>query len=677
YAGQGSYTNPAAIQAQGGVIDRFIGDAIQAVFYPESDPRPPEARAVEAAFAMRAAHTRLLEERSSGGEFLYEIGIGIDSGSLVTGVIGAPTVRLDFSVIGEALQLAGELETASKSGTASRIMASHQVTEKAGNAVWRQHSPGIREAVSLQSGKAIQSVDLSAELHAGPAAVTDPAPGSTTGKPDSSVSRFMVLLPALVIGGVLMLTDRLTFDHDREIARQQVQQAVERAADSHDPVAQAGMEFRAVTADARRALDHPRGRMPRQIMDSAFRPFGEMFSGAGWHIFTAIDSKPPAGSPSKRLLPATRKLLSYPETTKNPSKLRQFGQFYRLFASLAMFDRYENQVLDYLDSGAVDWPWFQHKFIQDSGLADAFRVIRMASQSYGNPEQINWRGRPYYFAWDILWADPERIPAVSRASAYRGGVLVFWPVEALTPLAGQRCLLRNLGREGFQAVLVGSDGARIDSTADPPGMISAAERISGLVSYDTDGRKGWITAQVPLSGSEGRSLVIGKRIAPFSLLPGAFAALLLMLFLPPLIRFSERFVRLQTMCTILLLLIPAVTLAWMTERSSLLERLDRLESKGRERLLETFSAADEAYAVYGAYSLTRIDRILADSLAKTGWAVPPAISDTSSKDANDPALSRLFRESARQGIRCHAATISRSDGRVSGMFRGKTYLEIM
>ncbi|MFZ2955396.1 MAG: adenylate/guanylate cyclase domain-containing protein [Candidatus Ozemobacteraceae bacterium] len=117
------------IQRCGGVIDRFVGDAIQAVFL-ERGEEVPELRALRAAKGMRAEHVRLNRERAARGDFLYEIGIGIAGGFVLGGVVGDPETRLDFTVLGEPVRRASELEAASKSGRSSRIICGSEICEK-------------------------------------------------------------------------------------------------------------------------------------------------------------------------------------------------------------------------------------------------------------------------------------------------------------------------------------------------------------------------------------------------------------------------------------------------------------------------------------------------------------------------------------------------------------------
>lgn len=112
-------TMSAAIQARGGRIDKFIGDAIIAVF---TGPTAAAA-AVEAALDMRARHDRLQGERRAAGRFPYEMGVGIDGGEVFLGTIASHD-HAEFTVLGPPRDGAESLETASKKGTLTRIMVS-------------------------------------------------------------------------------------------------------------------------------------------------------------------------------------------------------------------------------------------------------------------------------------------------------------------------------------------------------------------------------------------------------------------------------------------------------------------------------------------------------------------------------------------------------------------------
>lgn len=110
----------SAITRYGGRVDRFIGDAIVAVFLsPEQDSGA--ASAVAAAIDMNAATQEINRRRTEAGTFTYRIGIGVASGDLMTGTLEGAR-RRDFIVIGEPRSRAEILENRSKKGRHTRII---------------------------------------------------------------------------------------------------------------------------------------------------------------------------------------------------------------------------------------------------------------------------------------------------------------------------------------------------------------------------------------------------------------------------------------------------------------------------------------------------------------------------------------------------------------------------
>ena len=112
-----------AISKNGGIIDKYIGDAIQAVFYDEPDKENQVIRAAKAAIDMRKALVDYNKGREESGLFTIQNGIGIDTDVAITGTIGTEKGRKDFSVNGDVVSRAANLEAKTKQ-TQSKILLS-------------------------------------------------------------------------------------------------------------------------------------------------------------------------------------------------------------------------------------------------------------------------------------------------------------------------------------------------------------------------------------------------------------------------------------------------------------------------------------------------------------------------------------------------------------------------
>ncbi len=97
------------IQAHGGMVDKFIGDACMAIFNAPLDIDEHEKRAVACAQDMRTAIQQLQKTLPEP----VAIGIGVNTGEAVVGNMGSDT-RFDYSAIGDAVNTAARLESATK-----------------------------------------------------------------------------------------------------------------------------------------------------------------------------------------------------------------------------------------------------------------------------------------------------------------------------------------------------------------------------------------------------------------------------------------------------------------------------------------------------------------------------------------------------------------------------------
>lgn len=101
------------IIAQGGLVDKFMGDAVMAVFRGDYHLD----RAIESSLAVRNQINNFKEELSDQSGYFPQVSIGINAGEMVSGNIGSAALkRLDYTVIGDAVNVAQRLQNAAKPG---------------------------------------------------------------------------------------------------------------------------------------------------------------------------------------------------------------------------------------------------------------------------------------------------------------------------------------------------------------------------------------------------------------------------------------------------------------------------------------------------------------------------------------------------------------------------------
>ena len=110
------------IQQEGGMLDKFIGDAIMAAFGIPLAHGDDEDRAMRAAISMLTQLNAWNVERIAHGRKPVKMGIGLNTDKIVSGNIGSPK-RMDYTLIGDGVNLASRLESACKQYSAQILIS--------------------------------------------------------------------------------------------------------------------------------------------------------------------------------------------------------------------------------------------------------------------------------------------------------------------------------------------------------------------------------------------------------------------------------------------------------------------------------------------------------------------------------------------------------------------------
>jgi len=102
-----------AVIDAGGILDKFLGDGLMAIFGAMGDATHGADAATRAAQDLRAKLTTLNAGREARGEPVVRFGIGIHTGDVVLGAVGLPE-RSDYTAIGDTVNTASRMESLTK-----------------------------------------------------------------------------------------------------------------------------------------------------------------------------------------------------------------------------------------------------------------------------------------------------------------------------------------------------------------------------------------------------------------------------------------------------------------------------------------------------------------------------------------------------------------------------------
>jgi adenylate cyclase len=114
-----------------GTLDKFIGDAIVAFWGAPLRQKNHSALALRCALAMSDRLARLQEKWIAEGKSSFSIGIGINTGEVIVGNIGAEGKKMDYTVIGDSVNLGARVESLTKD-YGCQVMLTEYTLERVG-----------------------------------------------------------------------------------------------------------------------------------------------------------------------------------------------------------------------------------------------------------------------------------------------------------------------------------------------------------------------------------------------------------------------------------------------------------------------------------------------------------------------------------------------------------------
>jgi class 3 adenylate cyclase len=132
------------VRQHGGVVDKYIGDSIMAVFGAPTPADDDAARAIRAAAGLRNALVKLNDLRRQRGLGPLHHGVGVHVGDVVAGNIGTAD-RAQYTVIGDAVNVAARLESATKEHKVEVLVSADAIAAAGGAAL-----PELRDVGTIQ-----------------------------------------------------------------------------------------------------------------------------------------------------------------------------------------------------------------------------------------------------------------------------------------------------------------------------------------------------------------------------------------------------------------------------------------------------------------------------------------------------------------------------------------------
>jgi class 3 adenylate cyclase len=628
-----------AIQKHGGAIDRFIGDAVVAVFYADGQA-PTYVRGLRAAAAMRLGHEQLQRERSRDGSFSYEIGIGLAEGQVIAGVTGDPNSRLDFSVMGEPLQKAGDYEASSKAGRFSKIIVPEKMKQKiSGRFIFSAlpGNPGLFELVELEekhpqtargneSGSPValpSALPTNSSLPAQPASESPAALlfGMWSG---AGLSRgFWAFLIVWILFPLLLLIPGHTWrervvTQQRDAGRAKIREQVQIFQNTFDPQSQTEQFLN----NSLTRLHRQTGNNRRKLF-AAVRTFLPTFRRyfPGMQAYYALHE---ASGDASRDLPKYGETLTRIFHNGNPGAAplprQDVHTFFQVFKTQILYPHIDFPKIheDVFAHAGIEWK--QKQFLPAFGIQNTTDFSRILTHAQGRLFLVNSAQGASYFFWLPFWQEKTWGQA-DRKPVYLQGMLLLWiPAAELRQDILPELCVRNQKEEGFECSITyqtGSEKRRISTRAFHPDQPLRQVSLPGSATIFN--HSDWILAHFNVALEGTYRMIFARRQAAPPGFPGisrllplalvwAFFGLLAGCFRHAISTRIDVGIRRQMLGTFVIFLLPGLLAGGVLFRESLLEQYARLVADQQKTLSRELSGLDQGNLLYQGFACGLLDR---------------------------------------------------------------------